>query len=398
VSGLTSTGYVAPTIEELKADIEADQLSTINPALRLTPDQPLGQVNAIVAKKQAELAELLATIAGQFNPKNAEGYLLDNLCALTGTVRRPATKSTVILTCNVNNGFTADAGTMMANVDGFPDLKFVNKDDVGPFTPAGNYGITFESVEYGPIAANAGTLTETTAPVTGWNSCTNALDADQGTLRETDEDLRARREEELTAAGSCTVDAIRTDLLKVSGVKQAYVFENVTLVTDENGLPGKAIECVVFDGTDPEADDTEIAQAVWDSKPSGSETVGNTSAFATDSQGLPRLVYFSRATVKTLYLEYDLLVDPNFFPVNGADLVKDAAADYGDLALNLGVDVFANAFKAQAYKVPGVLDITELRLGFEALPSDTVNLTITNREIASADTSRVEVTTVDGAP
>jgi uncharacterized phage protein gp47/JayE len=398
MAGLTATGFELKTLEEIKSEIESDQRAEIDPALDFSAEQPLTQINGIAAKKFAELWELMQTLANAMNPNGAENFLLDNISAITGSKRESAKKSTVTLNSNVNNNFSCAQGAIMVNVSGQPDVRFVNKSAVGPLTPAGVYPIEFECTEFGPVQAAATTLTVITAPVSGLNSVTNPSDAIAGTFVETDEDLRKRRDDEVTAAGASTVDAIRVDVLQVEGVKQCYVFENVTLTTDENGLPGKSIEVVVYDGNVPAASNAEIGQAIWDSKPAGVETVGSTSVTVQDSTGVNRTVKFSRATVKNVWLEYEVTIDSSFFPAAGADLIKTAAATYGDRALNLGLDVFAVAFKAQALTVPGVLDVPVLRLGFSAAPVGTSNLTITGREIADIDTGRISVTTTVGSP
>ncbi len=395
--GLTPQGFVIPTIEEILDEIHSDILETIDPALNLAPDQPLGQICAIFAKKIVEVWEIAGALANAQNPDNAENFMLDNVSAITGTLREAARKSAVSLNCNVNAGFSALAGAMTANVDGQDEVTFVNKEDVGPLA-SGTHPIEFEATVVGPVAAPAGQLTVITIPVSGWNSCTNPLDATLGSFDETDESLRLRREEERAATGACTVDAIRADLLQVDGVQQAFVFENTTLETDGNGLPGKSIECVIYDGTGVDADDQDVGDVVWKSKPSGSETYGSTTQNVTDSTGVTRTVKFSRADVKEVWLEYDVLVDPNFFPSNGDELIEAAAVLYASRYLNLGVDVFSLAFKAQALTVAGVLDVTELRLGFAASPVGTTNLTITGREIGSIDTSRIDVSITNGSP
>jgi uncharacterized phage protein gp47/JayE len=396
---ITPTGYELKTLAEWLDDIQQDQLAEIDPALDLSPDQPLGQINAIVAKKIAEQEEIQQTLANSMNPASAENFLLDNICLMTGTLRRPKSKSVVTLSCDVGADFTAPAGSMMANVAGSPDKQFVNVEAVDlTGEVAGVYPIQFESTVFGPVAANSGTVTVITNAVSGWNSCTNALDAVLGRHDETDAELRKRRQDELTAPGACTVDSIRADVLKVPGVLQCYVFENVTLDTDANGLPGKSIEVVIYDGPTPAAEDEAIAQVVWDSKPSGSESWGTTEEQVRDSLNQIQVVKFSRADVIPVWLEYDLVIDSNWFPAGGANLVKAAASLYGSQALNLGVDVFAVAFKAQAIKVPGVLDVTALRLGLSSSPVGTVNLTITGREIAVVDTSRIVVNVTPGSP
>jgi uncharacterized phage protein gp47/JayE len=396
MAGITPEGFTAKTIEEIKGELEADQLETIDPALNLAADQPVGQLNAAVSKKIAEVWELVAVAYNAFNRDAAEDRLLDNVGSLTGTPRLGKTRTEVTCTCNLNGGFSALPGTMMANVLTEPTLQFTNRDTVNAGFGTGYYpDIVFESVSYGPIEVNSGTLTQITAAVTGWNSVTNPLDGIPGTLTETNEDYRQRQTDELTAVGSSTVDAIRTDLLKVKHVLQAYCFENVTLFTDVNGVPGKAIECVIYDGAAPTASDTEIAQAIWDSKPSGSETYGSTTANAIDSLGIVRPVKFSRAAVTNIYLEYDVSVDAAKFPVDGVALIKAAAVEKGN-ELNLDGDVIALALRACVLSpvVAGVTDVVALRLGLAASPVGTANIVISGRAIARFDTSRVVVNLV----
>lgn len=389
MAGVTSQGFTKKTIEEIKAEIEDEQLSTIDPALNLSSNQPLAQANAIFAKKAAEIWELAEVAYNGFDRDSAEGRLLDNVGSLVGTPREAARKSEVTCTVNVNAGFSAAAGTMMANVTGQASVKFVNKSTVSS-VGGGDVTAIFEAVDYGPVVANAGTLTQITSPVTGWNSITNPTDAVIGALEEADTAYRQRQDDELAAGGASTVDAIRVDLLQVNGVQQAYVFENTSLTTDDTGLPGKAIEAVIYDGAIPAADDEEIAQAIWDTKPSGAETYGTDSATAIDSAGNERVVNFSRASLVNVYVKLTLTIDSRLFPSNGNDLVKEAVAVNGNL-LNLGDDVYVLAVGSWALKVPGVLDAV-VRVGLTASPSGTSNLSITGRQIARFDTSRVEIT------
>lgn len=396
--GLTPAGFTLPTLEEIRGEWETELRGEIDATLDLSEDQPLGQVVAVAAHREVILWEVLQTLANMINPNASEGAHLDNTCALTGTTREPAKKSTVTVTCNVNAGFTKSAGAIMLNVDGNADAKFVNVSDVGPLS-AGNHSIDFESVDYGPVVANAGTLTVITNAVSGLNSATNPLDAVRGSEQEKDADLRARREEEVAATGACTPPATRADSLQVAGVKQSYVFENVTFATDANGLPPKSFEVVIYDGDPPEAVDADVALAVWKSKPSGAETYGNTSVLVTDpDDGVQRSVKFSRATIKNVWLDFTVTVDPKEFPSNGADTIKAEVATYALGRLNLGVDVVGVAMKSAVMKVKGVLDVPTLKLGFSASPTGTANLLITGREIASVDTSRITVTTTEGEP
>ncbi len=397
MSGLTAEGFELKTLDEIKSEIEADELILIDTALDVSAEQPIGQLNGINASKLAELWELMQTFANAMNPNAAENFLLDNICAITGTTREPARKSSVSVNLVVGAAFVATAEQITLNVVNQPDVLFKNVDAIGPLA-AGTHAVDFECTVTGPIYAPAGLLTVITTPVTGLTSATNPLDAVPGRQVEQDAALRVRRQAELTAPGASTVDSIRTDVLEVEGVQQCYVYENVSLETNDDGLPGKSIEVVVYDGTVPEAEDADIAQAVWDSKPAGVETYGDTTELVEDSTGVERAVKFSRADVREVWLEYDVTVYSNDFPETGEDLIKEAAAEYAANYINLGLDVVSVRFKAQALTIPGVLDVTELRLGFAASPVGVVNLPITGREIAAIDTSRIDVTITPGTP
>jgi hypothetical protein len=125
--GFTSAGFVRPTLEEIRNEIVEECLALISATLDLSEDQPVGQVVAIASQREAKLYELIEVLAHAIDPNAATGFLLDFICAITGTVRRIATKSTVIVECDVDAGSSFNAGAIMLNVTGQPDVKFVNK-------------------------------------------------------------------------------------------------------------------------------------------------------------------------------------------------------------------------------------------------------------------------------
>jgi uncharacterized phage protein gp47/JayE len=90
--------------------------------------------------------------------------------------------------------------------------------------------ITFFCDQFGPIPCPAGALTNIITPIAGWNSITNLIAGNTGTLVETDAQLRIRRQNSIKLLGSATVPAITAGLLqKVPGVTSAIVFENTSL-------------------------------------------------------------------------------------------------------------------------------------------------------------------------
>lgn len=394
----TVTGFTKKTIDELMTEVQEDHLSNIDPGLNLASSQPLAQVDAAFCKKTAELWELAEIAYNGFSRDAADGRQLDNIGSITGTTRENSRKTKIVCTLGLDAGKTFAPGTLMANVVGQPDFKFTNRDTVTSTTAGAYTGQVFEAVAFGPIHVNAGTLTAITNSVTGWNTITNPLDGEPGALVETDDTYRVRQDDELFSEGSSTTDAIRVDVLEVKGVEQAFCFENVTMFTNTDGLPAKAIEVVIFDGLLADADNDEVAQAIWNSKPSGSESHGSSSGTAIDSLGRVRIVNFTRAAIRDIFLEFDVTVDPTTFPIDGISQIKTVAVEKAN-ARSLDDDVIALAVRASVLEssnpevpgVKGVKDVGALRLGFAAGPTNTANLVIASREIASFDTSRVVV-------
>lgn len=387
--GLTSTGFVAETVEEIQADLNADLLAEVSPTLDLSSDQPIGQIVGIMAEKFAELWELLATVYNGTDPDSAEGAQLAGLCALSGTRPQSATYSTVSCTLNLNASVTVPLGSV-AYVAGQTSNRWVLQAAVtnSGGSPADVLG-SFQAEAVGPQVANAGTLTGIATPVIGWNTITNAADATLGLSEDTDATLRVKRKNELAAPGSGDVDAIRADILEIPGVVQSFVYENTGFATDSNGVPGKSFHVILWDGTSPVSNNT-IAQTIWNAKPSGIQAYGTLSGTATDSQGNSQTVYFDRVTQVPIYFTLTTTLLPTA-PSNYRALVKAALAEYATTALNQDVDVFALAFRAQALSVLGVEDVPTFFLGTAPSPGGTTNITITSLQIATVSTTHILV-------
>ena len=204
-------------------------MSNVNGGLDLSADQPFGQVIAIFAEKFAELTEAQATIYDALNPSAAEGALLANVAAISGTFPQVATYSTVVANLTLAGSTTVSAGAT-ATVLGQPTnvwvlLANVVNSSAGVATVPG----TFRSQATGPFVANAGTLTVIGTPTIGWTAVTNPADAVPGLTADTDTTLRQRRNADLLGEGSGDIDAIRASVLKVGGVETAFVYENTAM-------------------------------------------------------------------------------------------------------------------------------------------------------------------------
>lgn len=421
-TGVTSQGFVPKTVQELISDVEAAELVNIDPLLDTSPEQAVGQLNGIFCAKLAELWELGSVAYNSVNRDAAEGPQQDNIGALTGTKRLTAKPSYTLQTCIFSSAGDYPAGALVANVNGQAQTQFANGDDINLVTTGGSTtatdtrtglvlatgtlpltvpGIKFFCTANGPTVANANTLATITTPVSGWSSTNNPNDAVLGSLVEGDTAYKIRQELEIASVGSGNPDAMRADVLNVPGVLNAFVLENTTNFPDANGTPPHAFQVVIWDGPGASAANNDVAQAIWNDKPTGVLPFGTVTGLATDSEGNPEVVLFDRATQLQLYLTYTITLAPNAAPIATiAPQVKAAvvAATQGinvpELSpqiLNLGSTVYSLAMKSAALTVAGVVNVSNLFLGFAPSPGGTADLPVGPLQIAIADTSRITV-------
>ena len=223
----------------------------------------------------------------------------------------------------------------------------------------------------------------------------NALDVTRGRNIETSAAFRGRRERLLSAQGEATIEAVLADILDVTGVEDARVYENVTDVVDAAGRPAHSYDVVIL-GDDPDTDlDDLVGAAFFATKAGGMNThrVGGAEGrtiSVTDSQGVVHSINFSRAKI----IEMDVVIDVDVIAADyaGDAAVKLAIVEQGD-DYTVGEDVVAEANKAAGFGVSGVYDITAY-----TIEGGAGNVVIGLREIAEFDTSRVTVTSTPVVP
>lgn len=301
---ITPQGLEIKSLETIRAEMVEDIRGEIDPALNLSDDDPMGQVVAVIASGIRELWEALLDLDSNQDTDESEGVYLDEQSALTGTIREGATFSSVFAAWTITTPFSKAAQEVQVHVVGHPDRIFTNLEAVGPIPSGGATTVFMVAVESGEVIAPAGTLTEIIGSPTGLTAVNNVVDAGIGLPTEIDPELRARRESELQAQGSTNVDAIRSDVSDVAKVVKCDVFENVNDTPNADGMPGHSIEVVILDAIGDEADDDQIAQAIWDSKAGGIESFGrNATGIAVDTLGESHTVPFTRAPLIEVWIE-----------------------------------------------------------------------------------------------
>jgi len=444
MAGVTSHGWVSKTLGDIQSDLRAAFRRVFGLAVNVDPRARAGQLVDIMADALSTVWELGEAVAGAVDPSGAAGVQLDNLAALTNTFRRPATKSTVTLTCigtvatELDVGrrvsvagasavfetlapatiaaapawsastpyaagavVAADSSIWRASVAGTSGV--VAPTGAGPFVDGavtwvrlgsgvGYVDVDAEATATGPVQGFAGTLTVIDTPASGWAAVTNALDALPGTNQETDAELRLRRQQEIAAIGTSPLDAVRAELLKVAGVSTCTVFENPTDVTVD-GITPHAIEALVEGGAD-----ADLRQAIFAAVAAGIETVGSVSGTVADSAGNAHAIKFTRPSVVNIYVGVTLTKDPARYPLDGDAQVRAAIVAAGDKR-GLGFDVVSSRIAGDVFSaVAGVLDVQPVLVSTAPNPMLPTAIAISLRQRADFDTSRITVVSTSGVP
>jgi len=160
--------------------------------------------------------------------------------------------------------------------------------------------------------------------------------------------------------------------------------------SESGGRPPKSFEAVVEGGTD-----ADVALKIWQLKPAGIQTFGNTHVVITDSQGNPQGIDFTRATPVYIWVLVSLTLNPQeTFPANGQELVSQAILAYGN-TLGIGIDVIIQRIQAVCFTVPGIASATvqlARTLNLSTTPSYvSTDISIGETEISEWDLSRINV-------
>jgi len=376
---LPLTGYSAKTLAEWQADLRTAIRASLNattPGLgdsaNLDAGSVLGNLIDTFAARLDELSNATQDLYDSFDERNATGVYLANLAAIVGVDRQVATYSTVTLSLTATAACTVPAGSIVADAAG---QQWVTATDV-LFAAPGVQTVEASPPETGAIQAGVGTLTVIVTPVTGWASVTNAAAATEGQDRELDPALRSRRRRSLKITGASSPDAIFSRVSAVDGIEACLVRHNKTAAAVTLGttttitLDGHSYAVVVYPNGLSAALSAAVAQAIWDSAPSGIDSMrmvandagagGGVTETVTDASGLSQTVKFSTAVDRPLTFTVTVVKgDP--FPLDAVLIadVQDAIVDYV-ATLSVGEQPLALPIYTALAAVEGCSNVTAL--------------------------------------
>jgi hypothetical protein len=388
-------GLSIETLAEIQAGIEAAYRQVFGNAINLqdrsVAQNEIGVYSAREAKVQNEMLDLFKG----WRPFTSTGVSVDILFELRGQERLPATNSVI------ESGVITGTPTTV-----IPNGKRIQLDATGeeveivdgPYTIPGGGTLSdvhAQAVNTGPLEfpATVATGWTITTPVVGWDTFANTADAEIGRNTETDPEMKARGIRELASGGRATLPAITANVSQVDGVTFARTYENTTLVTDGDGIPGKAINVVCEGGTD-----AAVAEEIFLSKPAGIQSYGtDVTETVVDDEGNSHTISFDRTGSINIYIKIVLTTSTSeeTFPSTGEDQVETAVLDYGNNFMNgVGQDVLS-------YKLIGAIEDAEIP-GIDAIaldvdtssPASGSKVAIGIRDRADYDSLRVAISQV----
>lgn len=216
--------------------------------------------------------------------------------------------------------------------------------------------VVFTASEKGALGLPANALTNIDSPTVGWSSVNNLVPGTIGRFTETDPQLRTRHLDSVRVTGAATVQAIRSRLLaEVASVSYVAVYENRTNVIDAFGSPPHSFEAVVEGGTNQ-----AVADKLFQVKPAGIETFGNTSIQVLDINGEVQICKYSRSTNKFAWVRVSVnsLYEEETLTAEIVQAVKTAVMNFGS-SLNIGQDIITQRFYGPIFTATlGISSIT----------------------------------------
>jgi hypothetical protein len=318
----TPEGLVLPTEAAILAGVQADYNDAfggnLNPALETPQGQLASSTAAIIAAKNAAIAEL----TNQVNPDTASGAYQDAIARIYFLDRSPGAPTVVQCECRGALGTTIPVGAQAIDTSGNRYLSTLG----GTIDASGLITLPFANTLSGPIPCPAGTLNAIYQAIPGWDSINNPADGALGQDVESQSAFAYRRQQSVALNARGSLPSIYAAVFDVDDVIDVYVTENTTGGVVNKGstnypLAPHSLYVAVVGGNAQ-----EIAQAIWTKKDVGCDYNGNTTVVVTDQSGyLPPFptysVKFEIPPSLPIKFSVDLAADPGL-PVDIVQQVK----------------------------------------------------------------------------
>jgi len=319
-------------------------------AAQLEADKGLAQLVQPFAHELGLAYEALGNTIDARRRVAAEGVQLDNLGEVIGVPREPATYSTVTLTLTGEAFKVIGAGSRSRIPETTVYWELIDEVTI---PGGGSIDAAARCTELGAFEAIAGGITEIVDTVPGWDGVTNAAAATAGDEIESDSAYRRRQKFSLSAGGTARPAAIRAVLRRLDFITAAAVIENIELITDGRGIPGKSYRPIVLPTGLSTAQEELIVLAIWLVTPAGIKVDGSEEYVVVDDQNYEQPIAFSYGAGVEIWIKLRIW-ETDEYPSDG-DAQLEAALKVFDNDYSLGSTVIPDDLRTYLRAaVPGI--------------------------------------------
>ncbi|WP_406945769.1 baseplate J/gp47 family protein [Halobacillus sp. SY10] len=387
---LDENGYRRKTYDEILDEMQSRARELFGEKINLTKSSPVGLFIMLMAWFLSLVWKDNEDVYHSAHPNQATGVNLDRLLPYSGITRNLAQFAEGDVTLTGTAGYTVEQGFQVTTPSDvfFETTHDITLDDQGEGTAR------IRALEVGRIGnVSSGEINLVVNPDANIESVVNPSPTSKGREKETDLEVRQRRDISIEGLGAATVPSIRARLLEMPDIRAATVIENYENEV-VNGQPPHSIQAFVLGG-----DDQVIAETIFNTKAGGIRPYGETTRLVMDESGQAHTVGFTRAIEIPIYSRITISKSAAF-PSDGADRIRRTIVQFiggednsGALysGLNMGEGVIYSKLIAKVFQVEGVEDLT-----LEMSKDDTTyvqsNIAIGPEEVAQTDVDYIEVT------
>lgn len=309
-------GMHVPTYNDILKDLLDSMKQIFGTDIYLDEDSMDYQQISIFAKKIYDTNSLALLVYNNRTANTSVGVGLDNLCALVGIKRKPATYSECQLT------ITGDPGTVITGGKANDGTYNWNLPDEVTIPSNGTIIVQATCETSGYITAAPNTINTIATPLYGWIGVTNQYAATPGKNVESDANLRARYYVSTMLPAVSIFDSMLASLSSITDVKRVKGYENDTNQISAEGFPPHSVTFVVEEG-----DDGQIAEMIYNKKTPGCYTNGTTDIEILSEAGNVTHIRFYRPTYKNVWVKVNITKLAGYND-SVVDKIKKALVDY----------------------------------------------------------------------
>ena len=300
-------GIVTQSLEEIRADLIEKYKSIYGQNINLESNSPDGQFINILAQEKKDTLDLFVQYYNNLDTERVVGIPQQILYKLNDCTIKAYTYSYVYINVTVTQGVNlAGLDDNIENADG---VGYTVSDGNGnrwilaesQTLAAGTHLLNFRAAELGSVTATPNTITIMETIIPGVSGVTNpASNYITGQTGESDSEFRLRRNQTVTAPSQGFEDSLQAQLLNLTNVTQAKVYNNRENSTI-NGIPAHTVWVIVAGGTS-----LDIGKTVYNNIPPGIPMKGSTSVTITRPGGTSETINYDTPTAVSLYISMDI--------------------------------------------------------------------------------------------